>query len=258
MRCGGRWSGSGVTGMSNVAIAMVAALEREVRPLVKDWQVSQKEHAGRTFRFFEKGDAVLVCGGIGVEAARRAAEAVIALYAPAVVYSAGFAGALDPALRVADVVRPQRVIDVGDGSSVSLNRGEGTLVTFGSVASAAQKAKLRESYGAQAVDMEAAAVARAAQARGLGFEVAKVISDEIGFTFPSIERFVDSDGQFLEARFALFAGLRPWLWMKVIGLARNSNRASRALCDSLQTMLENMDTLSASADVHGLEAANRR
>lgn len=244
--------------MSKFAVAIIAALEREVRPLVKVWRVSTKEHGGCTFRFFEKNDAVLVCGGIGAAAARRAAEAAIALYAPAVVYSAGFAGALDPALRVADVVHPQRVIDVGDGSSVSLNRGEGTLVTFGSVASAPQKARLRESYGAQAVDMEASAVARAAQARGVGFGVVKVVSDEFGFTFPSIERFVDSDGQFLETRFALFAGLRPWLWMKVIGLARNSNRASRALCDSLQTMLKNMDTLLASADAHGLEAANRR
>jgi adenosylhomocysteine nucleosidase len=251
--------------MSRVAI--VAALEREVKPLVRrskrhpkeEWRVVEKEQAGKRFRFFEDDGVVLICGGIGAEAARRAAEAVIALYAPAVIYSAGFAGGLDPALRVADVVRPRRVINASDGSSVNLEGGEGVLVSFGSVASAAQKAKLRESYGADAVDMEAAGVACAAQARGVGFEVVKVISDEFGFTFPSMERFVDSDGQFLEARFALFASLRPWLWMKVIGLARNSNRASRALCDSLRKMLENMDAqVSASADVHGLEAVNRR
>ena len=68
--------------MSKVAI--VAALEREVRPLVKDWRVQEREVGGRRFRFFEKGDFVLVCGGIGAEAARRAAEAVIENYAPSV------------------------------------------------------------------------------------------------------------------------------------------------------------------------------
>jgi adenosylhomocysteine nucleosidase len=219
-------------------IAIVAALEREVKPLLKHWRVRRKEYAGRSFRFFENNDTVLVCGGIGAEAARRAAEAVIALYAPAMIYSAGFAGALDPAPKVADVVQPRRVINAGDGSSVILDHGDGVLVSFASVASPAQKARLRESYQAQAVDMEAAAVALAAQARGVGFGTVKVISDEFDFTFPSMDRFVDSDGQFLETRFALFACLRPWLWPKVFAMARNSNRAAQALCDSLRDILQ--------------------
>src|ERR1700733_6887568 len=121
-------------------IAIVAALEREVRPLIREWRLCEKEIHGRRFRFFEKEEVVLISGGIGAEAARRAAEAVIAIYAPAMVYSVGFAGALDPALKVGEVVQPRRVINAGDGSSVSLDRGEGVLVSFGSVASAAQKA----------------------------------------------------------------------------------------------------------------------
>lgn len=63
--------------MSRVAI--VAALEREVRPLIRHWRGSEKEHGGRRFRFFENRELVLVCGGIGADAARRAAEAVIVL-----------------------------------------------------------------------------------------------------------------------------------------------------------------------------------
>ena len=220
--------------MSRVVI--VAALEREVRPLLKHWRASEREHAGRRFRFFEKDDAVLVCGGIGAEAARRAAEAAIALYSPAVVYSAGFAGALDPELGVGDLVHPARVINAADGSSVNLVDGKGVLVSFGAVASPEQKAKLREAFGAQAVDMEASAVARAAEAGGVDFAVVKAISDESDFRFPSLERFVDSDGRFLEARFALFAALRPWLWPQVIRLASNSKRASRALCEWLRSM----------------------
>jgi len=220
--------------MSRVAI--VAALEREVRPLVKEWQVSEKELEGRRYRFFEKDDLVLVCGGIGPEAARRAAEAVIALYAPSVIYSVGFAGAVDPGLKVADILRPLRVVNASDGSSVTLDRGQGVLVSFGSVASTAQKARLRDSFAAQAVDMEASAVARAAEARGVGFELVKVISDEFNFDFPSMERFVDRDGGFLEGSFAWFVALRPWLWPRVAKLARNSSRASRALCDTLRKL----------------------
>lgn len=241
--------------MSRVAI--VAALEREVRPLVreKEWRVSEKEVNGRRLRFFEKDDFVLVCGGIGAEAARRAAEAVIAMYAPKVIYSVGFAGALDPGLKVGSIVQPRRVVNAGDGSSISLDRGEGLLVSFGSVASPEQKASLRNSFGAQAVDMEAAAVARAAEVRGVEFAVVKVISDESDFRFPSTERFVDSNGQFLEGRFAWFAVLRPWLWPQVLRLAGNSNRASRALSDWLREM--NTESIRRSSGVPPMEAINR-
>lgn len=238
--------------MSRVAI--VAALEREVHGLVKQWRVVDKEHAGRGFRFFENGDVVLVCGGVGAEAARRAAEAVIAIYAPGVVYSVGFVGALDPRLRVGDILQPQSVVNAGDGSRVRVDRGNGVLVSFGAVAGSAQKSKLRESFAAQAVDMEAAAVARAAEARGVEFAVLKVVSDEFDFSFPAMERFVDSDGRFLEARFALYAMVRPWLWAKVARLARNSSRASRALCESLGKI--DQSPIPAASEMR--EAVNRR
>ncbi len=218
--------------MSRVAI--VAALEREVRPLVKGWRVSEKEYGGRRFKFYENGDSTAVCAGIGSEAARRAAEAVIALYGPDVIYSAGFAGALDPGLKVGDLIRPQRVVNAADGSSVQLNTGEGVLVSFGSVASPEQKAKLREAYAAQAVDMEASAVARAAEARGIRFGVVKAISDESEFALPAMERFVDPTGKFLDLKFALFAAVRPWMWSQVFRLARNTRRASRALCCEIE------------------------
>ena len=214
-------------------IAIVAALEREVHPLIKDWHVSEREHEGRRFRFFEHEDAVLVCGGIGAEAARRAAEAIIVLYHPSLLYSVGYAGALEQDLNVGSVIRPSRVIDVRDGSSTKIASGQGVLASYGSVASPEQKRKLQESYGAQAVDMEAASVARAARARGIEFAVLKAISDEYDFDFPATDRVVDSDGRFSEIRFALFTAPRPWLWPKVMRLARNSRRATQVLCEEL-------------------------
>jgi adenosylhomocysteine nucleosidase len=235
-------------------LAIVAALEREVRPLVKKWRVHEKDHGGRSFRFFEEGETVLVCGGIGAEAARRAAEAVMAIYSPHMVYSVGFAGALEPGLKAGDVFQPAQVIDARDGSRVDLSAGKGVLVSFGSVAVPAQKLKLKESFGAQVVDMEAAAVARAAQARGVEFAAVKAISDEFDFVFPPTEQFVDSAGSFQQGRFAVYAALRPWLWPKVRTLALNSNLASAALCGWLVTSLNRMI---ACASEQKLEATHR-
>ncbi|HLZ43590.1 MAG TPA: hypothetical protein VKQ11_21670 [Candidatus Sulfotelmatobacter sp.] len=238
--------------MSRVAI--VAALEREVRPLVKGWHTTDRQHSGRDFLFFERDETVVVCGGIGAEAARRAAEALIVLYQPSIVYSVGYAGALDPAIGIGQVLRPSRIIDVRDGSSVAVAGGEGILVTVAGVASPAQKQTLRESFAAQAVDMEASAVARAAQARGVEFAAIKAISDALEFEFPSTERFVDADGRFLKARFAMFAAVRPRLWGRLIELARNSRRATRALCSELQGIIHKTAAPVAHAESTSIDA----
>lgn len=231
--------------MDMYKVGIVAAMEREVRPLMKlrRWRGNDREHGGRSFRFLEDDIAVvLVCGGIGKEAARRAAVAMMQLYAPTVIYSVGFAGALDPKLKAGDLVQPAQVIDASDGSRINLGEGEGVLVTFGSVASPAQKAQLRDSYGAQLVDMEAAAVWRAAQAHGVKFSAVKAISDEFDFTFPELEKFVDADGRFQQGRFARYAAVRPWLWRKVNRLASGSNRAVQGLNDWLMTSLNRIIT----------------
>lgn len=213
-------------------------MEREVKPLLNrkgwGWRLNERERDGRRFRFFEDGaDMALVCGGIGSIAGRRAAEAMVALYSPAIIYSVGFAGAADPTLKVGDVVQPSVVIDASDGSRVSLKEGSSVLVSFGAVASPVQKAKLREAYGAQIVDMEAAAVGCVAQMHGIEFAAVKSVSDEFDFAFPEMSRFVDSEGQFQQGQFARFAAVRPWLWWKVSRLAVNSNVAADGLNDWL-------------------------
>lgn len=216
---------------------MVAALEREVWPLVREWKVVEREHAGKKFKFFESDASVVVCGGIGPEAARRATEAVITLYRPARVWSVGFAGALREGLGVGEVLEPRWVVDCRDSSKAESGFGDGVLVSFPSVAGAEQKAKLAGAYGAEAVDMEAAAVAKGAEVRGPQFAAIKVISDELGFPMPPMERFVAADGSFQSGSFALYSALRPWTWPTVYRLARNSSRASRCLCAKLASLI---------------------
>ncbi len=219
--------------LDSCKVAIVAALEREVWPLVEDWPVTRREYDGRGFKFFAKDGMVLVCGGIGAEAARRAAEAIISVYHPALLISAGFAGGLDPALQAGHTLTPRHVIDARDGSRTDSGRGEGALVSFETVADAQQKAKLAKAYGAQAVDMEAAAVARSAEAHGVEFLACKVISDASGSRLPPIARFVGGDGRFHALKFLAYVAVRPWLWGSVQQLARDSALAAGKLCEAL-------------------------
>jgi nucleoside phosphorylase len=244
--------------MSMPKLAIVAALEREVSPLVKNWKLVERAHEGKKFKFFEHGDAVLVCGGVGVEAARRATEAVIALYQPGMVQSVGFAGALDQSLRVGAILIPALVIDAQDGSRIEPGiPGEGVLVSVARVAGAEQKKRLARAYGAQSVDMEAAAVAKGARTRGTAFSAVKVISDEIGLELPSMEKFIGMGGQFETGRFVAFVAIRPWLWARVLRLWKNSSIAAKALSNFLAERLkeaaEELDN--SAAGVHPISKA---
>jgi adenosylhomocysteine nucleosidase len=219
-------------------IAIIAAMEREVRPLIRGWKVRTIEQGGRGYRLFEDGDAVLVCGGIGAEAARRATEAVIREVSPVRVISVGFAGALDGSLAVGQVLEPRTVINAADGARTEVGSGEGILVSSATVAGKEQKIRLGKAYGATAVDMEAAAVAQGAEARGVQFGALKAISDAADFSMPAMDRFVADDGTFHSVKFACHVALRPWLWGTTIALARNSSKASRALCGAVASYLE--------------------
>ena len=220
-------------------LAIIAALEHEIRPLVKSWPSSRFQHEGREFTFYEGEHTVVVCGGIGSEAARRAAQGAIMNYSPQFLISAGLAGALVSELKVGDTIFPATVIDARDGSrhqTVIQNApvgntslGRTILASYPEIASVEQKLQLAKSYGAHAVDMEGAAVARAAQAHQLSFLAVKAISDDVNFELPEMARFI-RDGHFGIAKFLLYIIPRPWLWLRVVRLARNARLASDNLC----------------------------
>src|SRR5689334_7328930 len=97
-------------------IAIIAALERELAPLVRNWRSTRLTEEGRSFRLFEHENLVAFAGGIGPEAARIAAAAVIRYRQPQVLLSAGLAGALVRSLKVGSVIAPAIVIDAASGT----------------------------------------------------------------------------------------------------------------------------------------------
>jgi nucleoside phosphorylase len=223
-------------------IAIIAAMEREVGPLLRTWELRTNgrimEHGGRRYRLFENGEAVLLCGGIGAEAARRATEAVIREVNPVRVISVGFAGALHASLQVGDVIEPRTVINSADGVRTEADAGEGILVSSPTVAGKEQKIRFAKAYGANAVDMEAGSVAQGALARGVEFAALKAISDTVDSSLPALDRFVADDGTFRSFGFVCHVAVRPWLWGSTIALARNSSKASHSLCRALASYLD--------------------
>ncbi len=216
-------------------VGVIAALPREVKLLVRGWK---EERLPGRIRVYTNGDAVVACAGMGAARATLAVRAAMAARPVTVLVSAGLAGACDPALRIGEIVRAGVVIDATSGERYRDAQHSQVLVTEQSIAGVKEKRRLYESYGASAVDMEAAAIARLAEAHGVSFRAVKAVSDEADFEMQELGRFATQDGQFRDAAFAAYAVARPRLWTKLAALARNSNRAVEALTGELRAILD--------------------
>jgi adenosylhomocysteine nucleosidase len=86
--------------------------------------------------------------------------------------------------------------------------------------------------------MEAATVARIAQAHNIRFHAIKAISDDASFELRELTRFATKDGQFREAAFAAYSVAQPRLWSKLFHLAVNSQRAIQSLTAELESQLD--------------------
>jgi len=189
--------------------------------------------------FFETDSAIAAYAGIGVVSARIAADSAYKLAgsSASALISIGLAGALKPQLKVGDIVQPAVIRDAVDNLKIETRLGKGTLVTASVVASRAYKQQLAEQFQADAVDMEAYAVADVAQVYGVPFAAIKAISDELHFEMPPLNRFVTPEGQFRTGAFALHVAARPWLLSQTMVLGRNSATAIAALTKRLQNVV---------------------
>jgi len=220
-------------------IGIVSAMEREVAPMLRLWTRDTVAYQGRRYRVVRSrcGGKVYIACGIGRRCAIEATEALIAAERPQAIISAGFAGALSPAGGVGQRIAPGVVLDAETGERFfCADGGEGVLVSAPEVAGCEFKKQLALRFKAEAVDMEAAAVARVAQMHGVAFYVVKAISDELDFPMPPLHRFVSADGQLETARFVAHISIRPRYWASVIRLGRNSRRARVELCQGLERL----------------------
>jgi adenosylhomocysteine nucleosidase len=223
-------------------IAIIAAMEREIEPLVRGWRRGTLFSGERKFVLFERDGVVAVVSGIGCKNAEQAAHAVVAQHRPALLVSAGLAGALIRSLKVASVFTPNVVVDAVDDTEYRCaadpnHVSGGVLVTAVEIAGVEAKREMVDRFHGLVVDMEAAGVARVAQQEQIGFRCVKAISDEADFVMPPMKKFLNPAGEFQSGKFAWWAALRPWQWPRIAALAQNSRHATDALCNRLRSDL---------------------
>lgn len=176
-------------------VGIVAAMSMEVGYLVDRLRRVRKYHSASMPVIEGELDGKIVAiaiGGMGRHSARRAAEILLDGHRPSWVVSAGFAGALNPALNRYDLALPAEVIDpeghrfpVDRPASIGVGAGAGTLATVDKVIlDAAGKRRMHEDTGADLVDMETSAVAEICARRLVRFLAVRIVSDDARTDLP--------------------------------------------------------------------------
>lgn len=211
---------------------MVAAEAREFEGILKragdvralPWQGAafSRQAQGKNSRW------LLIANGPGPRLVERALERKQDVDR---ILSIGFCGALDPALRIGDIVVSG---EVPKGLGAPFVRGD--VVSVDRVAfTAREKCDLRTATGAAVVEMESAAVAQKAREWDVPFGCVRVVSDVAGEDLPlDFNRYRDADGRFERTRIALAALGRPFTVLpKLVRLDRNCHRAAERLGEFL-------------------------
>ena len=194
-----------------------------------------------------RGRRVAWCvGGIGAEAATTATRLLIAGHRPAVVISAGFTGAIDPAIPRGCVARPAWSVDAAGGNPMPLGTeslataDDTTIVTVERVAATVEaKRRLHEQTGGQFVDMETHAVARVAASAGLACGCVRVVSDDTSQELPrEVETLARPQSTWRRAGAAIAAiGRRPGAAADLWRLWEHAVVDGRTLADALAETL---------------------
>ena len=157
-----------------------------------------RSYTGGDFQFrgglYDGIRIVVAISGTGRQRARRAAQALVDAHQPDWMLTCGFAGALQPQLKVGQIVVADRLLAT-DAEPVQIDlkmpadpeRGlhvGGVLTCDQIVRAAAEKQALAAQTGALCVDMESHAVAELCRDRGVKCLAVRVISDDATHDLP--------------------------------------------------------------------------
>lgn len=178
-------------------IGIVCALPLELAEFVRRCE-RVRTYTGGDFVFrggrYDGIRIVVVESGAGQERARRAAQALIDAHHPQWVLSCGFAGAMDEALKVGDIVVADKLLCPSQ-PAIQLDfrmpadpngawRVGGLLTMPHIVRTVAEKRSLAAEHGALAVDMETYAVAEFCREQHQKFFAVRVCSDDLSADLP--------------------------------------------------------------------------
>lgn len=187
------------------------------------------------------GCSVLVTG-MGRRNTSTRFEQELRRFQPDRVITCGFAGALDPALKIGDLVFDT---DFDSGMSDALLSAGATPAKFYCstrvAVSAAEKQELRRSTGCDVVEMESSVIRTMCRDRGIPSTTLRVISDTANEDLPlDFNALMTADQKISMARLTLALLKSPGSIPRLMELQRNTRFAAKRLADALDRLLDSL------------------
>ncbi len=170
--------------------------------------------------------------GMGARRAERRFQEALHGATPSIVFTCGFAGALIPSLRVADLVFDAQRTDAAMARAlIALGCQPARFYCASRVAvSAAEKRLLRAQSGADVVEMESGVIQRICSERGISCVTLRAVSDTSDEDLPlDFNQLTSADEQLSPWRLALAILKAPQKIPALMKLGANSKRAGEAL-----------------------------
>jgi adenosylhomocysteine nucleosidase len=183
--------------------------------------------------------AEILVTGVGAKNAARSLQTALAEYRYGCVITSGYAGGLDPALGTGQVVFAcdgpscwrEELVAAG-AREVRFHCAERIVTT------AAEKRRLRESTGADAVEMESGAIQDLCRARGISCATVRVISDTAEEDLPLDFNDLMTEDQRLDGpRLAAAILKSPGRIPALLRLRKQTQFAGQALARLLEKVL---------------------
>lgn len=198
-----------------------------------------KEEAG-AFEKFAKGslDVSILISGIGRKNAESAINAALKDDSPRRVFTCGFAGALNPALRGGDVVFTTN--DAGlQKRLIATGAKPAKFLCASKVAStAAEKLELHRTTSADAVEMESEVIQSICQERSIPCATVRVISDTANEDLPlDFNKLSNADLSLNYGKLALAVAKSPGKIPALLRLQKKCKFAAERLADVLRQVL---------------------
>jgi hypothetical protein len=174
--------------------------------------------------------------------ARSAAEDALAAQTPARVFTCGFAGGLNPALRPGSLL-----FETEDPSVASVLTALGaSRAAFHCLPRVAttrtEKASLRQSTGADAVEMESGVIREICRQRNIPVTTVRVISDSADEDLPlDFNTLMTPEGTLRIGRLIGQTVLRPDRWRGLWRLQIKTRDAARRLGGCVEELLRRLD-----------------
>lgn len=185
----------------------------------------------------KSGVSVLIAG-IGRKNAETALGKVLALNQPTLVLTCGFAGGLNPELRIGNVFfstdEPALHEKLTSAGAKSAKFFCATRVAV----TAAEKAELRRTSGADAVEMESEAIHALCRARSIPCATVRVISDTAHENLPlDFNQLAKPDLSLDYGKLALAIAKSPGKIPALLRLRKNTTLAAERLADVLAKVI---------------------